>query len=83
VALRAADHRRPRPLRRRGVPVCDAADGKALLEHLRGATPGEQTCSAGLVVWDGAQSAERLFGSADKALYAAKEAGRDRIVVAG
>ena len=32
------------------------------------------------MIWDGSETAERLFGRADKALYAAKEAGRDRIV---
>ena len=50
------------------------------VERLRAATPEEQTCSVGLVLWDGSESAERMFGRADKALYEAKESGRDRIV---
>jgi diguanylate cyclase (GGDEF)-like protein len=62
------------------LPGCDLTDAGVLVERLRGATPAEQTASAGLVRWDGAESAERLFGRADKALYAAKDAGRDRIV---
>ena len=43
-------------------------------------TPEAQTCSVGLVTWDGEEDAERLFGRADKALYAAKAAGRDRVI---
>lgn len=64
------------------LPGCNATDGSVLLERLRAATPGEQTCSAGLVVWDGAETSERLFGRADAALYEAKESGRDRTVIA-
>jgi diguanylate cyclase (GGDEF)-like protein len=62
------------------LPGCDLDDAGLLVERLRAATPAEQTASAGLVLWDGAESAERLFGRADKALYRAKETGRDRIV---
>jgi diguanylate cyclase (GGDEF)-like protein len=62
------------------LPGCDLSDATVLIERLRGATPAEQTVSAGLAVWDGDESAEALFGRADRALYAAKEAGRDRIV---
>jgi diguanylate cyclase (GGDEF)-like protein len=62
------------------LPGCDLNDAAILVERLRAATPAEQTASAGLVRWDGQESAERLFGRADKALYVAKDAGRDRIV---
>ena len=34
------------------------------------------------MIWDGEETAERIFGRADKALYEAKETGRDRIVAA-
>jgi diguanylate cyclase (GGDEF)-like protein len=62
------------------LPGCDLSDATVLIERLRGATPAEQTVSAGLAVWDGDESAEALFGRADRALYLAKDAGRDRIV---
>jgi diguanylate cyclase (GGDEF)-like protein len=61
---------------------CDLDDAGILAERLRAAMPEEQTCSVGLVCWDGAEDADRLFGRADKALYAAKESGRDRVVAA-
>jgi diguanylate cyclase (GGDEF)-like protein len=64
------------------LPGCDLEDAGLLVERLRAATPAEQTASAGLVIWDGSESAERLFGRADKALYEAKTSGRDRIVTA-
>jgi diguanylate cyclase (GGDEF)-like protein len=64
------------------LPGCDLDDASMLVERLRAATPAGQTASAGLVLWDGEESAERIFGRADKALYEAKESGRDRIVMA-
>jgi diguanylate cyclase (GGDEF)-like protein len=63
------------------LPGCDIEDGRALAERLRSSTPEDQTCSVGLVTWDGRESTEELFGRADRALYAAKEAGRDRTIV--
>lgn len=52
-----------------------------IVERLREATPGGQTCSAGLACWDYAETAEDLVGRADSALYRAKAAGRDRLVL--
>ena len=41
-----------------------------------------QTCSAGVALWDGAETPEELLARADAALYAAKVAGRDRTELA-
>ena len=41
----------------------------------------EVTFSAGVALWDGTESGEELIGRADRALYAAKAAGRDRTIV--
>lgn len=53
----------------------------AIVERLRAATPGGQTASAGVACWDYAESAEDLVGRADNALYRAKAAGRDQVVL--
>ncbi len=59
------------------TPLEQAAE---IVERLRAATPGEQTCSAGLACWDLAETIEDLVGRADNALYRAKAAGCDRLV---
>jgi len=63
-------------------PGCDQEHAQALVERLREVTPAGQSCSAGLACWDGRESADALLGRADKALYDAKQSGRDRTVVA-
>jgi diguanylate cyclase len=52
-----------------------------VFERLRAATPHAQTFSAGLAGWDGREVSEELVARADRALYAAKAAGRDRVIV--
>ena len=54
-----------------------------MLERLRAVTPHQQTFSAGLACWDRQEISEELVARADRALYQAKDAGRDRIVAAG
>ena len=64
------------------LPVCRPADARAVVQRLRAATPGGQTCSAGLAGWWPGESAEALMARADEALYLAKDTGRDRLVTA-
>ncbi|NAZ85936.1 GGDEF domain-containing protein, partial [Kineococcus indalonis] len=54
----------------------DPARVEALLERLRAVVPSGQSFSAGLARWDGAEPVAQLFARADRALYAAKAAGR-------
>jgi diguanylate cyclase (GGDEF)-like protein/PAS domain S-box-containing protein len=65
------------------LPGCGPADAAEIVERLRAATPDGQTCSAGLARWIAGESVDDLVARADKALYEAKEAGRDRLVSAG
>jgi diguanylate cyclase (GGDEF)-like protein len=62
------------------LPGTNLEHAKQMLERLREALPEDQTCSAGVCLWDGQESAESLTARADTALYAAKAAGRDRVV---
>lgn len=54
-----------------------------VVERLRRAAPEGCTCSAGVAMWDGAESATDLFGRADAALYVAKQSGRNQLAAAG
>jgi PleD family two-component response regulator len=49
---------------------------------IRQVVPESETCSAGVCLWNGNESAEALLDRADTALYGAKDAGRDQVVVA-
>jgi diguanylate cyclase (GGDEF)-like protein len=61
---------------------CTPDQAVMVLEDLRAVTPDGRTFSAGLAEWDGREDPERLVGRADRALYEAKHAGRDRIIEA-
>lgn len=63
------------------LPAADTEGAKLVVERLRAATPHDQTCSAGLARWDGRERPDALIHRADQALYRAKEAGRDRVVL--
>ncbi|MCO8277035.1 GGDEF domain-containing protein [Actinoplanes sp. TRM 88003] len=64
------------------LPGTDESKATAVLERLRAVTPAAQTFSAGLARWDNTETSEALIARADSALYAAKAAGRDRILAA-
>ena len=64
------------------LPECTRRDARVVIERLRAATPGGQTCSAGIAQLEVGESPEHLIARADAALYAAKEAGRDRTMIA-
>jgi diguanylate cyclase (GGDEF)-like protein/PAS domain S-box-containing protein len=64
------------------LPGCTVDDAAEIVERLRAATADEQTCSAGLAAWRSGESVDDLVGRADKALYEAKENGRNRLISA-
>jgi diguanylate cyclase (GGDEF)-like protein len=63
------------------LPGLPADQGGTLLERLRSRTPDGQTFSAGVATWNGVETADELVGRADGALYEAKRAGRDRLLL--
>ncbi|MEA2451054.1 MAG: hypothetical protein QOG63_2986 [Thermoleophilaceae bacterium] len=65
------------------LPDCDLNRASVVLERLRTATPAGRTCSIGVAQWDHREPSERLVARVDEALYAAKQGGRDRVVMAG
>ena len=64
------------------LPDADLTQARAVLERARTANPDGETFSAGLAAWDGTETSDDLIARADVALYAAKAAGRDRIMSA-
>lgn len=69
------------------LPNTELAGAEVIVERLRASLPepGEVglegvTCSAGLAEWDGSETVRELMARADKALYRAKDLGRNRTV---
>ena len=62
------------------LPDTSAETARDALERLRTSLPSGATCSVGLALWDGRESADDLVQRADGALYRAKAEGRDRLV---
>ncbi|MDQ2629361.1 MAG: sensor domain-containing diguanylate cyclase, partial [Actinomycetota bacterium] len=64
------------------LPDTSAEEAAEIIERLRMNTPMGQTCSAGLAVWDQAESIDDLLRRADEALYLAKASGRNQLAEA-
>jgi diguanylate cyclase (GGDEF)-like protein len=64
------------------LPDCDLTAAIEVIERLRGCLPLDERCSAGVACWDGEETPLALITRADGLLYEAKDAGRDRLVVA-
>lgn len=64
------------------LPETGSADAQVIAERLRVATPHGQTTSGGAATWNCEEDFTSLISRADAALYEAKVAGRDRVIVA-
>jgi len=64
------------------LPDTGPVEARSIANRLRAATPHGQTASGGAAVWNGEEDMSALVSRADAALYEAKVAGRDRVVVA-
>ena len=58
----------------------DLATANEALARLRSVTPAGQTFSGGVARWDGTETSDELVARADRALYEAKNAGRDCVM---
>ncbi len=61
------------------LPGCDAESAIVVLDRLRLAVPGAQTCSFGIADWEPSETVTACLRRADEALYRAKAEGRNRI----
>jgi diguanylate cyclase (GGDEF)-like protein len=65
------------------IPTVSAEAMLALTERILAVLPEKLSASAGVATWDGCESPAQLQHRADRALYAAKHAGRGRAYLAG
>jgi PAS domain S-box-containing protein len=65
------------------VPAVSAEAMLGLTERILDALPENLTASAGVATWDGSESPVELQRRADRALYAAKDAGKGRAYLSG
>jgi diguanylate cyclase (GGDEF)-like protein len=65
------------------LPGLTLAQAEVLIQALRAVTPHGQTFSAGVSSWDPASQPVDAVACADRALYQAKSAGRDRVLAYG
>ncbi|HUR86186.1 MAG TPA: sensor domain-containing diguanylate cyclase [Solirubrobacteraceae bacterium] len=61
---------------------CDLDSALEIVERVREATVDGETISIGIAMWDGRESGDELVRRADAALYDAKHAGRNGVVLA-
>ncbi len=61
--------------------TADGQTASTVIERLRACVPHERTCSAGIAIRRAQEPAESAIARADRALYEAKRAGRDRASV--
>jgi diguanylate cyclase (GGDEF)-like protein len=59
------------------LPDCSLDNAVVTADSLRESVPGGTTCSAGVAILEGVDSAAELIGRADHALYHAKASGRN------
>jgi diguanylate cyclase (GGDEF)-like protein len=64
------------------LPSCGLGEAVEVVDRVRGATPRDQTASAGVARWDGEEPAELLLLRAQDALAAAKSSGRNVTIAA-
>jgi len=63
------------------IPTATSAEAVGLLDQMRRSVTHGQTCSIGVATWDGVETPGALVARADRALYHAKHAGRDRVAI--
>ena len=64
------------------LPASTLGQAVEVIDRLRPATPLAQTFSAGVALWHGDETSDQLVACADKALYQAKQAGRNQVLAA-
>jgi diguanylate cyclase (GGDEF)-like protein len=63
------------------LPGCALEMAASIADRLRAAVPASAGCSVGVAMWQPGETSTELVARADRALYEAKERGRDRVVI--